>query len=110
MDIGCVFSDGLCQQRIDKPDNGRIVFAFEQILGFRQCVREPREIKFIVNIFDHLPRLGSVARIDSAQQLVEFLISDVLEDKSAASESPKLGHRRQIGFRSARYGQSSVNI
>ena len=40
VDVGSVLPDGFRQQGVDEPDDGRIVALFEQVLGFRDRIRE----------------------------------------------------------------------
>ena len=54
VDVRRLFACRLREQRVDHPDDRRIVFRFEQILDFGDVLHQPRQVDFALDFADHL--------------------------------------------------------
>ena len=62
VDIRRTFAQRLGQQRIDQPDDGRVVLRLQQVFDRRQILRQPAQIKIGRYIVGHVGRLTIMTR------------------------------------------------
>ncbi len=99
MDVRRVFLDGLGQQRVDQPDDGRVVVALQQVRGLGNVLGQMREVGVVVEALEHLHRGAGAGLIGDAQHLVELLHGHARELQGHADEAAHLGQaqRRHAG-------------
>ena len=91
MDIGGVFLHRLRQQRVDEPDDGRFVVAFEQIRGLWNVLGQVGEIGVVVQSFQHLHGGARAGLVGNSQHRVERFDGYALELQGYADEAAHLG-------------------
>ena len=94
VDVGGVFLHRLREHGVDEPDDGRVVFALEQVRLFGQVLREVREVGGFLDTFGGLH--GVVAGfVGLAQQRVERVVFDLLEPQRNAEIAAHFGDRER---------------
>lgn len=91
MDVGGGLSNGLGEECIDEPDDGRVIFLFEQVVRLRQRIGETQQIDLVIHVFDHLPGGGGITGIGFGQQPFEFPVCNHSQDEFAAGNPLDLG-------------------
>ncbi len=71
--VGCALAHRLREERVDEPDDGRVVLGFEEVGDFRKLLGELRKVDRLAHVIDD--RLGGrgLARVGERQAVVEFL-------------------------------------
>ena len=93
VDVRGIFLDGLRQERIDQPDDGRFIVALEQVGRLRNVLGQVREIGVVVEPLEHLHGGARARLIGDAQERVEDLDRDALELQRHPHEAAHFGQR-----------------
>ncbi len=97
VDVRAVFLDRLGQERVDQPDDRRLVLALEQVGNLRDVLREVREVGVFLEAAHRVHRGARARLVDLAQQRLELLRAGALDPQVAAQVTPHLGERERRG-------------
>ena len=95
VDVRRVLLDRLGQQRVDQPDDRRLVVAVEQVRRLGQLLGDRREVRVVVEAFHHRHRGAALVR--GLEPGVERLRIDLGESDGPAGEPPDLGQDQRRG-------------
>ncbi len=98
VNVGRVLADCFGKQRVDQPDDRRIVFLIEQVFRLGYGIRQARKVELVAHVFDHLPRLRRVARIGRREDGLELLVGDLPQCDGSTGEAPQLRQNCQVGL------------
>ena len=97
MNVRGVFLDRLGQQGIDEANNGGIVFAFQQVFGFRQCLGNLEQVHVITKAFHHLHGFIGALFIGSRKQGIKLFFVDLPEPEWTPHKPTQLDQCLGIG-------------
>jgi hypothetical protein len=84
MNVGGALAQALRQQRVDQPDDRRVVFRFEQIADGRNVLRQRGEVNLLFQVVHDLRGMGFLARIGLRQTGIEIFRAQQTGNSGAA--------------------------
>ena len=97
MDVGGVFLDGLRQHGIQQPDDGRVIFAFEQVGRLGQLFGEQRQVGVAFEAFRGFHRCFGAGFVGLLQHLVESVGRNAFQTQTPAQMATDLGDAARVG-------------
>jgi hypothetical protein len=99
VDIGRVVPRRLGQQRVDHPDDRRVVLRFQQVLDLRDVLHQPRQIEVAAHLIDHRGGRTFLLRVrarDGRGQLRPVLSNRHQPERQVAGQFGQGAQRRRL--------------